>query len=520
MSKNKIVRYQDEKQNYSSEELYLSTKHSMVFHHNKIDLKIIAKLNLELNDSLRKESIYFTNNDIAEAKIKEILKIYGYNEKQQNFTHNIFLRCSFKCNLKRTILVGEAYSNENSNIPIVPIFINDDDSGYFYDIEGNRYLPTYEIKISNVLKCSVHVFMKKEYFNNKSIIKHTKKIQENIKNGEQVSQEEILKYSGIRGQHEEQSLYRLNRIRITPQQKEAIATHLLNYSIIESLNYDETKIITHAESINNNKILNSLTEVNKADWDYNNLGNVKQYFQYHTRNKLNFFCLNKIKRLCRPWLHNLESAVFNKEFDTKFRRSLFVGFSVSTTLSFLESNAQRRAIFLLADGTFSDGYYDYLPIYKTLTINTSLKKNYGFDVDGLIKLLNIGDGKSIIQYNYNWLENKQAYLFTYWPYSLKSSLYNQYFRKTLYRNYIWQPLSTATSLSAIMFSGLYIFGAASFWPFAVGIYAVSSIAQSLFFMNKLSKKSQSLDVDKVGGKKTKKHKKKRYNKNVTNKSKI
>ena len=64
-------------------------------------------------------------------------------------------------------------------------------------------------------------------FKNRKLLKHVKEIQEKIKNGYHLTQDEITRYSGMRDQNEEQAMYRLKRIRITPQQIEAIATHFL-----------------------------------------------------------------------------------------------------------------------------------------------------------------------------------------------------------------------------------------------------------------------------------------------------
>lgn len=522
---------------YSTTSLQLGKTHSMILHHNNLNLNIVSKLNLFPHNNLQKKSIYFSSGDVAYAKIKELLKLYNYSSEQQEFKNDLFLRCSFKCNLRRTILIGEADINQPGEPLTIPIFINDDGTGNFYDIKGRKYLPNHKTRISSILpNVLVHIFISKKDFKNRKLLKHVKEIQEKIKEGYHLTQDEITRYSGIRDQNEEQAMYRLKRIRITPQQIEAIATHFLTYRKIEKLNYDETEVFSQVKKDNTTQLSESLVleNLDKSEkyitpkgvgFDFKKKGEFVSRFQYHTRNKLNFFCIEKIKRMCIDWLTGLNSgnAKFKQDFDMKFKRALFVGFSVPTSLSWLERNAQRRAIYLLADGTFSDGYYNYMPTYETMTIKDTNNqqdpayKNDKFDVGNLLVKLNQGNNQQIIKYNHNWLLDKQCYLFTYWPYSFTTSLYNQQFRKKLYNNYIFAPLSFVSSVSAVYFAGIAIYGAA-FMPIAIGIFTISSAAQVFFYFQKRKNKQESLDIDKIGGKGTKRKKNKKH-KNVTTKSK-
>lgn len=379
--------------NYSSEELGLIHKHTMSLHHNKFDLSIIANLNLD-----GKNTMYYTDRQKAEDGIKTILETYkiwdSYKHKENNkISKKYFLNCPnfYHCSLTQTLFVGEG-RNKKSKIErgepeITPIFLNDDDRGYFYDINGHRYIPTFKKRVSSIINKVVYIFELKEEYKNPHIDKHSQEIVDNLQNGEKISNVHLIKTVGIDNEDENKNIiYKFDRIRVTKEQKETISTTYLDYKIIHSLNNDDSLI----KSSSNETI-----------------------DQYKRNQKFNFFSYDKIKKGCSSW--------YSFTPNEQFKKCLLVGFSQPY-------NGIRRAIYLKANGYFSDGYADYYPTFETIKINEKI----------IEKLFN----KKYKDDSMNFLIGKVAYTFSYGSSTLWNYMYNQDFRDKMYATYVWGPINT------------------------------------------------------------------------------
>ena len=106
--------------------------------------------------------------------------------------------------------------------------------------------------------------------------------------------------------------------------------------------------------------------------------------------------------------------------ERQFKKCLLVGFSQPY-------NGIRRAIYLKANGYFSDGYADYYPTFETINLNEKI----------IEKLFN----KKYKDDSMNFLIGKVAYTFSYGSSTLWNYMYNQDFRDKML-TYVWGPINT------------------------------------------------------------------------------
>lgn len=357
----------DPKKSYASKELGLQRIHAISLHHNKFNLSIIADLNIDLDKG--KTSMYLDKNKNPNTYILNILNKYGINA---------YINKDKKV-LRQYILVGEG-TNKTST---VPIFLTDDDIGYFYDIDGVKYIPTYKKTVSSVLNKVVYLFVLTEQYTNDNIDEHSEEIASNLQNGESISNFHMLQTVGIDDSEElKPFIYKFDRIRITPEQKETISTTFLDYKILYSLNYDDSKTPD---------------------------GN----FLYKSNERLGFFSYDKIKMACSSW--------YSYTPNEQFKKCLLVGFTIPY-------NNIRRAVYLKANGFFSDGYADYYPTFETIKVTQQ-------DISALFKSGKLDDSM-------NFLVGKVAYEFSYGIETVSNVSYNQGFRDILYDIYVWSPMKT------------------------------------------------------------------------------
>jgi len=395
----------DPKKSYASKELGLKRIHAISLHHNKFNLSIVANLNIDLK--IGKTSMYFDKNKDPSIYILNILKKYGINA----FTNkeNELLR--------QYILVGEG-TNKTST---VPIFLSDDETGHFYDMNGVKYIPTYNKTVSSVLNKVVYLFVLPEQYKNENIDEHSEEIASNLQNGESISNFHMLQTVGIDDSEElKPFIYKFDRIRITPEQKETISTTFLDYKILYSLNYDDSK------GPNGNHL-------------------------YKSNERLSFFSYEKIKKACSSW--------YSFTPDEQFKKCLLVGFTVPY-------NNIRRAVYMKANGFFSDGYADYYPTFETIKVTQK-------DISALFKSDKLDDSM-------NFLVGKVAYEFSYGTETIWNVTYNQEFRDKLYDMYVWGPIKTCAVglVIALIFAALpMVWGTAFVLP-NVGTTLLTSLTVS------------------------------------------
>ena len=365
----------DVNNSYSSEQLGLIHKHSLSLHHNKMDLSLIADINLDTN----KNSIYTDKRKDPKNHIKQLLQKYGIKTFNKSDS-----------SLRVTILVGESIKN---NL-VIPIFLNDDDTGYFYDIEGKRYIPTFKKQISKILNKTVYLFSLPDEYENENIDQHSEEIAGNLQKGETVSNFQMLQTVGI-DDHLQQYIYKFNRIHISKEQKETISTCFLDYKLLYNLNYDDSK-------------------------------DEKGNYVYKSHQKFSFFSYDKIVKACSSW--------YSYTPNEQFKKCLLVGFTIPY-------GGIRRAVYLKSNGFFSDGYADYFPTFETIQITQDIisklfKENGQTDLDFLV--------------------NKIAYEFSYGTETAYNVVYNQDFRNTLYEMYVWGPLKSCAIglVVALLFAAL------------------------------------------------------------------
>ena len=169
----------DVNNSYSSEQLGLIHKHSLSLHHNKMDLSLIADINLDTN----KNSIYTDKRKDPKNHIKQLLQKYGIKTFNKSDS-----------SLRITILVGESIKKNNL---VIPIFLNDDDTGYFYDIEGKRYIPTFKKQISKILNKTVYLFSLPDEYENENIDQHSEELSLKPSKRRTVSNFQMLQTVGI-----------------------------------------------------------------------------------------------------------------------------------------------------------------------------------------------------------------------------------------------------------------------------------------------------------------------------------
>lgn len=417
---------------YGSYDLKIVHKQALSLHHNKLNISLIADLNID--DDRRKQdiaSIYLDKEDLTIVKLSQILDKYKISKP---LNKEYFLQCTGWCwsaKLENTLLVGEALI---SNITI-PIFINDSDDGYFYDIDGNRYYLFTPLKTrkSPILNKEVYLF---DTYNNvtqsgasdreEELSQSIASIKSDIDTGKQPDKEQIYNALGIYDDQQDIK-YMFERLRITNLQTTTIEECLLDYRVLRALNTDLST--------------------------YTDEGKDKMF--YHSTERFNFFDYELISKSQSQWLSQIDNYPFKKCF--------FIGF----TLNSPEKN-KILPIFLKPDGWYSDGWNNYYPNFETIVITPELLSDS--NLSSSEKKDAFTKGKNI-QLNHDYLIGKIAYLFE--PLatttSINNILYNQYFTGQLLENISSQVTSLAISGAV----------AAAFGFIAAGL-SVSAFGTSLF----------------------------------------
>lgn len=465
---------------YGSYDLKILHKQAISMHHNKIDLNLIADLNID--DERRRvdiNSIYLDNEQAMLTKLQDLMKKYGI-EKEINKEY--FLKCTGWCwtaKLEHTLFIGEAKENSKS----IPIFMNDSDDGYFYDIEGKQYYLFNPLKLgkSEILNKQVYLF---DTYDN--VIKEASEdrqedlgqcatlITTNCNEGKQPDKVDLLNGLGLYDDQEDIK-YMFERLRITDLQTKTIEECLLDYRILRSLNTD---LSTYQEGGETKKI-------------------------YHSNERFNFFDYELIHKSQTEWLSQFDNYPFKKCF--------LVGFTINSP-----EKIEILPIFLKPDGWYSDGWNNYYPTFETIQITqkilgksnmlTSEKKNF------------FEKGKNI-QADHSYLIGKIAYLFE--PLAstntVNNILYNQWSTGVLLTNFQSQITSlvlsgfiaTATALTVgglsitAFASSLWFGGGLLAWSMYKVAYGTGKTAASLAYGNLDTYEKTLVD----GGRKTQKRKK-------------
>ena len=465
---------------YGSYDLKIVHKQALSLHHNKLNISLIADLNID--DDRRKQdiaSIYLDKEDLTIVKLTQILDKYKINKP---LNKEYFLQCTGWCwsaKLENTLLVGEALI---SNITI-PIFLNDSDDGYFYDIDGNRYylFTPLKTRTSPILNKEVYLF---DTYNNvtqygasdreEELSQSVACIKSDIDSGKQPDKEQIYNALGIYDDQQDIK-YMFDRLRITNLQTTTIEECLLDYRTLRALNTDLST--------------------------YTDEGKDKMF--YHSTERFNFFDYELISKSQSQWLSQIDNYPFKKCF--------FIGF----TLNSPEKN-KILPIFLKPDGWYSDGWNNYYPNFETIVITPELLSDS--NLSSSEKKDAFTKGKNI-QLNHDYLIGKIAYLFE--PLatttSINNILYNQYFTGQLLTNISNQVSSLAisgavSSVSALTVGGLtlaafgtYLFagGGLLTWALYKAGYSTAKGISSLGYGNLDTYQKTLVD----GGRKTQKKKK-------------
>lgn len=380
---------------YSSTELGLVDKHAMSLHHNKMDLNIIANLNI-FDD---KKSIYYpkekeewNSERIKNHMTKNILKNYYTEDELKNFNiEQSKLNATWLVGgplFRMNIFVGEGLeiskpeseetTSKKDELSTVPIFMVDDDKGYFYDIHNTQFIPSFEKRKSSKIDKIVYLFYKEGDYENKNIDEHAGDIYTQMSNGKIVEINTIMKASGI-NDDVEKIKYMFDRVRITKQQTDTIGVTFLDYNILYNLNNDTTKI--------------------------------DDKYIYKPSERFNFFSYDKIAAVCKKR---------NIVLDDQYERCFLVGFTIPYY-------GVRRPVYLKSNGYFSDGYVDYFPTFQTITIDEDMLKQILDDTREL-----------------EFLNGKVAYEFSWGPDTIPNVYYNNDFRKAIMNIYVYPFLLTCT----------------------------------------------------------------------------
>ena len=402
---------------YSSTELGLVYKHAISLHHNKMDLNIIANLNIFEDEDENKNSIYYPKKGWTPRRIKEhikknILKKY-YTEDE--LTH--FEIDKSKLNAKgwiggeffrMNIFVGEGLvkiskpeseetTSTKDELSQVPIFMVDDDTGYFYDIHGTPFIPTFEKGKSKSINKIVYLFCKEGDYENKNIDVHAGHIYTQLNDGKKIGIDTIMEASGINNDVAKIK-YMFDRVRITKQQTDTIGVTFLDYNILYNLNNDTTK------------------EEGK--------------YIYKPSERFNFFSYEKITAVCKKL--NIKDVLNMNGFQNEqYERCFLVGFTIPY-------NGIRRPVYLKSNGYFSDGGADYFPTFETITIDKDMLKKISDDT-----------------WELEFLQGKVAYEFSWGPETIYNVYYNNDFRKAIMNIYVYPFLSTCVFAAAfaVLFAG-------------------------------------------------------------------
>ena len=391
---------------YSSTDLGLVYKHAISLHHNKMDLNIIANLNI-FED---KKSIYYpkdTNKNAPEHIKTNILKKYytehelkyfEIDKSKLNATTGWFGGGQF---FRMNIFVGEGLVKiskpepgtttlKEHKLSAVPIFMVDDDTGYFYDIHGTQFIPTFEKGKSKNIDKIVYIFCKKGDYENKNIDVHAGHIYTQLNDGKMVGIDTIMEATGI-DDDVAKIKYMFDRVRITKQQTDTIGVTFLDYNILYNLNNDTTKI----------------------DGKYT----------YKPSERFNFFSYEKIEAVCKKL--GIKDVLNMNDFQNEqYERCFLVGFTKPY-------NGIRRPVYLKSNGYFSDGYADYFPTFETITIDEDMLKKISDDTLEL-----------------EFLQGKVAYEFSWGHETIYNVYYNNDFRNAIMNIYIFPFLSTCAFAAA------------------------------------------------------------------------
>ena len=157
----------DPNQNYGTKNLGIVMKQVWSLHHNKMDIQNIAKLNILTKGPIT--SIYPKSwKDFFAYFIEKYNLNEGSNEEIKKILDDAngnFLKCPifWHCDENKVLFVGEYDKVEGENVKSIPIFLNDDDRGFFYDMNGIQYYATHTQRKSKILDGNtVYVFSTQE----------------------------------------------------------------------------------------------------------------------------------------------------------------------------------------------------------------------------------------------------------------------------------------------------------------------------------------------------------------------
>lgn len=382
----------DPKQNYGTKNLGIVMKQVWSLHHNKMDIQNIAKLNILTKGpitsiypkSWKEFFVYFIEkynlNEGSNEEVKKILDDANGN----------FLKCPifWHCDENKVLFVGEYDKVEGDNVKTIPIFLNDDDRGFFYDMNGIQYYATHKQRESKILDGNtVYIFStKSDDFDKDSISKITPNVKKLLNNTDNsaISQPTLLEAAGLYTTEQEYK-YLFTRARMSTDQEQIIISHLLSFKILHGLNYDETKYKQKYED--------------------------KEKFLYRSSERLSFYDTERMKNSINLWFPKKNTTAYISEtFEPEVpdKMTYLVGFTKQKMNYNNEKdhNGIHRPIFLYKDGFFKDGNDEFLPSYETITITEKMLKDAN-----LLKTEKETSYGTTQTYDHSYLIGKQAYLF-------------------------------------------------------------------------------------------------------------
>lgn len=382
----------DPKKKYGTKNLGIVMKQVWSLHHNKMDIQNIAKLNILTKGPIT--SIYPKSwKDFFAYFIEKYNLNEGSNEEIKKILDDAngnFLKCPifWHCDENKVLFVGEYDKVEGENVKTIPIFLNDDDRGFFYDMNGIQYYATHTQRKSKILDGNtVYVFSTKEgNFDKKHLNKiapSAKKVLQNVDNAS-INQLDALEASGLYAQDKEYE-YLFSRARMSKNQEQCIKTHFLSFKILHDLNYDKSKSKQGYED--------------------------KEKYLYRSSERLSFYDCERMKNSINLWFPKKNTTAYISEtFEPEVPDKLtyLAGFT-KLKMNYnneKDSNGIHRPIFLYKYGYFKDGNDEYLPSYETITITKQMLE----DANLLTSEKETSYGTTEIC-DHSYLIGKQAYLF-------------------------------------------------------------------------------------------------------------
>lgn len=468
---------EDPNENWGTKDLGLDDFQAEVVHHHKMNVNILANLNL-YKGVAQKTVKALRMNTYNDDFCKYIITKYyseSINETSMYKVVRDFLG-GRGFGEGRTWLVGEATDEKKK---VIPIFLFQHRGharagyGYFCDINlKEHYLQNHVYKNSGIIQKPIYEFAttpESIKVDNAKISETANSSNRNISN----KTEEYLEEDMVLKEQERGSMYMFERIGMNKVQKQAINNNYFDWRKIYDLNNDETMVRNIADG-----------EIKRDEKNGKMIPNDNDKHLYRTNERFGFFNYDLIK-------------IDNDDY----KKAFFVGFCINGN--------KYTPVFLKEDGWFSTGGWgavgDVYPSYESINITEDILNN--------INMLQKYEGDKILDYSY--LINKTAYIFR-WKLSIVS--YNQQFRAKNIVQWIMimvKDYEGAVEFLTIIFSALNPIGGLSQIIFSL-LYSVAykGTKYSLRWLNYGGMKKRRFNNKKT---KKKNNKKKMTIKLVTNK---